>query len=91
MPTYAVSARRPARKLVADEAVHPIRRHYTPSDRVCRDVRGARRRNGCSASRVAFVKTGMECVSDGLRVWSWGVVAAFNAHRTRVREPELRA
>ena len=26
--------------LVADEAVHPIRRHYTPSDRVFRDVTG---------------------------------------------------
>ena len=33
------------------EAVHPIRRHYTPSDRVQRDVTGAARRNGCSASR----------------------------------------
>ena len=32
------------------EAVHPIRRHYTLSDRVHRDVTGASRRNGCSAS-----------------------------------------
>ena len=36
--------------LVVDEAVHPIRRHYTPSDRVQRDGSGAARRNGCSAS-----------------------------------------
>ena len=27
--------------LVVDEVVHPIRRHYTPSDRVYRDVTGA--------------------------------------------------
>ena len=33
------------------EAVHPIRRHYTPSDRVHRDVTCASRCNGCSASR----------------------------------------
>ena len=33
------------------EAVHPIRRHYTPSDRVHRDVTGVSRRNWCSASR----------------------------------------
>ena len=32
------------------EAVHPIRRHDTPSDRVYRDVTGAARRNGCSAT-----------------------------------------
>ena len=32
-------------------AVHPIRRHYTPSDRVYRDVTGAARRNGCKAAR----------------------------------------
>ena len=37
------------------EAVHPIRRHYTPSDRVHRDVTGAARRNGCSASRADLV------------------------------------
>ena len=36
--------------LVVDEVVHPIRRHYTPSDRVYRDVTGVSRRNGCSAS-----------------------------------------
>ena len=36
--------------LVVDEAVHPIRRHYTPSDRVHRDVTGVSQRNGCSAS-----------------------------------------
>ena len=32
------------------EAVRPIRRHYTPSDRVHRDVTGASRRIGCSAT-----------------------------------------
>ena len=44
-------ARLSAITLVVDEAVHPIRRHYTPSDRVDRDERGVSRRNGCSASR----------------------------------------
>ena len=50
-PACAVPARRTACKLVADEAVHPIRRHYTPSDRVQRDGSGAARRIGCSAAR----------------------------------------
>ena len=50
MPACAAPARKPARWLVTDEAVHPIRRHYTPSDRVYRDVTGVSRRNGCSAS-----------------------------------------
>ena len=45
-------------KLVADEAVHPIRRYYTPSDRVYCDVRGASRRNGCSAARSGLVERG---------------------------------
>ena len=31
---------RSAIKLVVDEAVHPFRRHCTPSDRVYRDVTG---------------------------------------------------
>ena len=35
-----VSARQPACKLVVDEAVHQIRRHCTPSDRVHRYVTG---------------------------------------------------
>ena len=30
--------------------MRPIRRHYTPSDRVYRDGSGAGRRNGCSAT-----------------------------------------
>ena len=65
--------------LVADEAVHPIRRHYTPSDRVHRDVTGVARRIGCSATdRV-------QCDGSG------AVRIASSAHRTRVREPELRA
>ena len=34
------------------EAVHPIRRHCTPSDRVYRDVTGASRRNGCTVARL---------------------------------------
>ena len=36
--------------LVVDEAVHPIRRHYTPSDRVYRDRSGVARRIGCSVT-----------------------------------------
>ena len=40
------------------EAVHPIRRHYTPSDRVHRDVTGALRRNGCSAAWPVRVERG---------------------------------
>ena len=36
--------------IVTDEALHPIRRHYTPSVRVQRHVKGAAPRNGCSAS-----------------------------------------
>ena len=41
--------------LVVDEAVHPIRRHYTPSDRVYSDVTGASRRNGCAVARSGSV------------------------------------
>jgi len=42
------------------EAVHPIRRHYTPSDRVYRDVTGASLRNGCIATdRVQRDVTGV--------------------------------
>ena len=37
------------------EAVHPIRRHYTPSDRVHRDVTGVSRRNGCTVARSGSV------------------------------------
>ena len=37
------------------EAVHPIRRHYTLSDRVHRDVTGASRRNGCTVARSGSV------------------------------------
>ena len=36
--------------LVENEVVHPIRRHYTPSDRVYRDGSGVSRRNRCSAT-----------------------------------------
>ena len=36
------------------EAVHPIRRHDTPSDRVYRDGSGVSRRNGCSAYHVQY-------------------------------------
>ena len=79
------------------EVVHPIRRHCTSSDRVHSDVRGARRRNRCSASRVAFVKTGMECVSDGFRVWSgaqWSpsmLAAPVCASQSYVRKRRSRA
>ena len=37
------------------EAVHPIRRHCTPSDRVYRDVTGVSRRNGCTVARSGSV------------------------------------
>ena len=37
------------------EAVHPIRRHYTPSDRVHRDGTGVARRNGCTVARSGSV------------------------------------
>ena len=57
--------------LVADEAVHPIRRHYTPSDRVHRYVPGALRRNGCSASRSEPGEH-VEAVSQRPR-WTVGV------------------
>ena len=33
------------------EVMHPIRRQYTPSDRVYSDVTGASRRNGCTVAR----------------------------------------
>ena len=56
------------------EAVHPIRRHYTLSDRVHRDVTGASRRNGCSASRAALVLQAWSAsVTDSGcgRGWAW--------------------
>ena len=49
-PAWSALARGSAIMLVVDEAVHPIRRHYTPSDRVQRDGSGVARRIGCSAS-----------------------------------------
>ena len=42
-------SRRPHLSLLM-RALHPIRRHYTPSVRVYRDVTGVSRRNGCSAT-----------------------------------------
>ena len=39
-PALSALARGSAIMLVVDEAVHPIRRHYTPSDRVQRDGSG---------------------------------------------------
>ncbi len=36
-------------------------------------------------------KTDVECVGDRVRLRLWVGVNASNAHRTRVREPELRA
>ena len=53
------------------EAVHPIRRHYTSSDRVHRDVTGVSRRNGCSASRSEPGEH-VEAVSQRPR-WTVGV------------------
>ena len=44
--------------------MHPIRRHYTPSVRVQRHIRGAPPRNGCSAP----VLVGVVGV-----FWAWGV------------------
>ena len=72
------------------EAVHPIRRHYTPSDRVHRDGSGVSRRNGCSASRADLV----------LQAWSASVTdpgsgrgAAWTPPMLTApaREPEPRA
>ena len=59
---------RSAIKLVVDEAVHPICRHYTSSDRVHRDGSGASRRNGCKAARSGSV--------DGLLIGPWARIAA---------------
>ena len=53
------------------EAVHPICRHCTSSDRVYRDVTGASRRNGCSASRSEPGEH-VEAVSQRPR-WTVGV------------------
>ena len=66
------------------EAVRPIRRHYTPSDRVHRDVTGVARRNGCSASCTAFVKqawsvTERNCPQLCL---SWEVMHPIRRHYT---------
>ena len=65
-------------------AVHPIRRQYTSSDRVHRDVTGVARRNGCSASCTAFVKqawsvTERNCPQLCLL---WGVVHPIRRHCT---------
>ena len=56
------------------EVVHPIRRHYTPSDRVYRDGSGAALRNKRSAYRVQCspypcARAGATCVNGaaGLR------------------------
>ena len=72
------------------EAVHPIRRHYTPSVRVRRDVTGVARRNGCSASRADLV----------LQAWSASVTDSGSGRGAAwmppmltapAREPEPRA
>ena len=72
------------------EAVHPIRRHYTPSDRVHRDGSGVSRRNGCSASRADLV----------LQAWSASVTDSGSGRGAAwtppmltapAREPEPRA
>ena len=67
-------------------AVHPIRRHCTPSDRVHRDVTGVSRRNGClpapyrlrgRRATVRFARVlllGREC-STGVSRW-WPSVGA---------------
>jgi len=56
------------------EVMHPIRRHYTPSDRVQRDVTGAALHSKCSACRVQCsphpcARAGATCVNGaaGLR------------------------
>ena len=54
-------------------AVHPIRRHDTPSDRVYRDVTGASRRNGCSATER------VQCDGSGV------ARTVSSTHRTRAR------
>ena len=55
-------ARVSAITLVADEAVHPIRRHYTPSDRVQRDGSGA------ALHGLGLVDAGMCSASEEDRV-----------------------
>ena len=46
------------------DALHPIRRQCTPSDRVYRPVTGAAARNGCSAPRTV-VSAGLLCAPVG--------------------------
>ena len=53
---------RSAIKLVVDEAVHPIRRHCTPSDRVYRDV------TGVALPGLGLLDVGMCSVSEATRV-----------------------
>ena len=61
MLAYAVPARTPALKLVTDEVVHPIRRHYTPSDRVQRNGSGA------ALPGLGLLDAGMCSVSEEAR------------------------
>ena len=54
-------ARLSAITLVVDEAVHPIRRHYTPSDRVCRDG------SGVALPGLGLLDAGVACASEETR------------------------
>ena len=67
-PTWSALARLSAIMLVVDKVKHPIRRHYTPSDRVYRDGSGVSRRIGCSAHGRAQLDAGMCSVSEDTHV-----------------------
>ena len=95
-PAWAAPARKTTCKLVVDEAVHPIRRHYTPSDRVYRDVTGARRRKGCTAACCSRDGGPLKSERERLAVWgSWamrrdtpsGAVSPRNAALLRAGRP----
>ena len=72
-------ARLSAITLVVDEVVHPIRRHYTPSDRVQRDGSGVVRRNGCSAARLGAI--------GRRRAWRWARLSALKLVTDEVVHP----
>ena len=79
MPTLV---RLSAIMFVVDEAVHPIRRHYTPSDRVYRDVTGVPRRIGCSATERVY-RDGSGALLPGLGLLDAGMCSV--SEETRVQ------
>ena len=74
VPAWAALARKTTCKLVVDEAVHPIRRHYTPSDRVYRDVTGVPRRKWCTDACCSRDGGPLKSERERLAVWgSWAM------------------